>query len=344
MRLRALGRTGFEISPIGFGGWQIGGPGGAFAWRAQDDSLSVAAVHAALDAGVNWIDTAPAYGSGHSEEIIGRAIRGRSEAPLVFSKCGVVWDDDGRQRFDLEPESLRRQLSDSLRRLQVEAIDLYQVHWPFPETQVDAAWETLDSFRQRGLVRAIGLSNVSVAEVERLQRLAPVASVQLAYSLLDRRAEDELLPHCRRHGIGVLAYSPLQSGLLGGTITHERMAALPPDDWRRRDPQFHEPHLSEYLSFVDCLRPIAAGLGASVAELAVAWTLRDEVVAGAIVGIANADRVAAVAGASSLVLSERALAGIERCAARTLTLPRPAPRFVPDAIQREAAGGARAEQ
>ena len=328
MRRRLLGQTGDDISVIGFGAWQIGGPGGEFAWTPQDDGLSIAAIHAALDRGVNWIDTAPAYGCGHSEAVVGRAMAGLAEKPLVFTKCGCVWDADGNQWFDLSPESLRREVEASLRRLGVDAIDLYQLHWPIRDDQIELAWETLEEFKRTGLVRAIGASNFSVGQLERLRSIAPVATIQPGYSLLDRRFEDAVLPHARQHRLGVVVYSPLQSGLLGGTITRERMESLPPDDWRRRDPQFQEPHLSESLAFVRCLTEIARSLGASVAEVAVAWVLRDPVVSGAIVGISRPDQVDRIAGAAGLDLSS-ALVRIDECLATTITQPRPADRFVP---------------
>jgi aryl-alcohol dehydrogenase-like predicted oxidoreductase len=325
---RLLGQTGNDISVIGFGAWQIGGPGGEFAWKPQDDRLSIAAIHAALDRGVNWIDTAPAYGCGHSEAVVGRTIAGLAEKPLVFTKCGCVWDTDGNQWFDLSPESLRREVGASLRRLGVDAIDLYQLHWPIRDDQIELAWETLEEFKRAGLVRAIGASNVRVGHLERLRSIAPVATIQPGYSLLDRRFEEALRPYAREHRIGVVAYSPLQSGLLGGTITRERMESLPPDDWRRRDPQFQEPHLSESLAFVRCLTEIARSLDASVAEVAVAWVLRDEVVSGAIVGFSRPDQVDRLVGAASLDLRS-AVAHIDECLTTSIKLPRPADRFVP---------------
>lgn len=328
MKRRLLGRTGFEISLLGFGAWQIGGPGGEFAWQPQDEALSIAAIHAALDAGVNWIDTAPAYGLGRSEEVVGRALVERDERPLVFTKCGAVWDEAGRQWFDLSPVSLRRELEASLRRLRVDAIDLYQVHWPVPDEQLETGWEVLAEFKREGLVRAIGASNFTIGQLERLKQIAPVETLQPPYSLLDRRVETDLLPYCRGEGIRVLVYSPLQSGLLGGTMTKERMESLPDDDWRRRDPQFQEPHLAEYLAFVDCLRDVASCLGVTVPQLAVAWVLRDPVVTGAIVGISRADQVEEITHAASLEL-DRELTKVEECLARTLTLPRPPARFVP---------------
>jgi len=325
---RPLGRSGFEISVIGFGAWQIGGPGGDFAWQRQDDNLSIAAIHAALDQGVNWIDTAPSYGSGHSETVVGRAVACLAEKPLIFTKCGCVWDDRGKQRFDLSPRSIRKEVEASLGRLGIDAIDLYQVHWPVPDDRLEAAWETLDGLRQDGLVRAIGACNVDEGRLERLRGVAPVAAIQPSYSLLDRRIEHGLLPYAREHAIGVVTYSPLQSGLLGGTITPERLRELPAGDWRRRDPQFQEPHVSQFLDFVNCLREVARPLDFSVAELAVAWVVRDPVVTGAIVGMSNPDQVERIAGAAYLDVSS-VLPRIDICLARSVTLPRPPDRFVP---------------
>lgn len=329
MLRRALGRTGYSISVLGMGAWQIGGPGGTFAWQKQDESISAAAIAAALDAGITWIDTAPAYGFGHSEEVIGRALAGMGERPLVFTKCSAVWDNEGRQWFDLSPASLRREVETSLRRLRVDALDLLQIHWPVPDADLETGWSTLADLKSQGLVRAIGVSNFSVDQLERLQPIAPVETLQCSYSLLDRSCEAELLPYCQEHGVGVLGYSPLRSGLLGGTMTHERMAELPPDDWRRRDPQFHEPHLSEFLAFADCLRGVAQRLGVTVAEVAAAWVLRDPAVSGAIFGISAPHQIERIIGASSLDLDGE-LHRIEACLAGTITLPRPRDRFVPE--------------
>lgn len=332
MRRRLLGATGYEISVLGMGAWQIGGRGGDFAWHDQDEAVSVGAVHAALERGVNWIDTAPAYGCGRSETIVGRAIAGLAFKPLIFTKCGCVWDSRGNLAFDLSSTSLRREVEASRLRLGVDAIDLLQLHWPVPDEQLEEAWETLVQLRREGSVRAIGVSNVTTAHLDRLRPIASVEVIQLGYSLLDRRAESSLLPYARRHQSAVLAYSPLQSGLLSGTMTYRRLANLPDDDWRLRDPQFREPHVSEYLAFVECLRPLASSLGMSVAELAIAWVLRDRTVSGAIVGISRPDQVAGLLGASGVDLDASALDQISRCFERSITRDRPADRFVPPGV------------
>jgi aryl-alcohol dehydrogenase-like predicted oxidoreductase len=329
MHRRDLGRTGLSISVLGFGGWQIGGPGGRFAWDSQDEVISIAAVRAACDAGVDWIDTAPSYGLGRSEEVVARAIRGLDVRPRVFTKCGIVWDDRGQTAFDLTPSSLRDQVRGSLRRLRSDALDLVHIHWPVPETDLEAGWGALAELKREGLVRAIGVSNVSVAQMERLRPIAPVDAAQPSYSLLDRRVEDDVLPYCAEHGIGVLAYSPLRSGLLAGTMTKKRLESLPERDWRRSDPQFQRPHIEEFLSFVESLRPVAARLEVSVAELAVAWVLRNAVVTGAIVGIARPEQVSMILGAASLQLDESVVGELDELLKRTITLHRPRERFVP---------------
>jgi aryl-alcohol dehydrogenase-like predicted oxidoreductase len=326
---RRLGRTGFEISVIGFGAWEIGGPGGTFAWKRQDDSISIRAIHAALDAGVNWIDTAPAYGLGHSERVVGRALRSTTARPLLFTKCSLVWDDDGELWSDLTSASIRKEVAASLHRLGVDVIDLYQIHWPAPERQIERAWETLADLRQEGLVRAIGVSNFDMRQMQRLLAITPIGSLQSPYSLLHQEVEREIFPYCAAESIGVLAYSPLASGLLGGTITRERMAALPADDWRHRDPMFQEPYLTQHLEVVDLLRELADAHDATPASVAIAWVLRNPAVTGAIVGISRADQIPAAVRSVSLASSGSELAAIEARAHAALKLPRPMSRFEP---------------
>jgi aryl-alcohol dehydrogenase-like predicted oxidoreductase len=330
VKLRQLGVTQFETSPVGFGAWQIGGSIGRLGWPSQADEVSVAAIHAALDAGVNWIDTAPIYGQGHSEEIVGRAIRGLSDPPLVFTKCGLPWDEHGGQRCDLSRASIRCELRESLRRLRLEAIDLYQIHWPIPDEGVEEAWSTLLEMKRDGLVREIGVSNFTVGQLDRARAIGPVASLQPPYSLLDRRIERDVLPYCAAHGIGVIVYSPLASGLLSGSVTRARLLA-DPADWRREDPLFNEPHFSEHLEFVARLQPIALDNGVSVAQLAVAWTLRGESVTGAMVGFSRPAQVGEIIAAGSIVLKEDVLAQIDQAASATLVSPPAEPRLVPPA-------------
>lgn len=328
LRRQPLGRTGFEIGVIGFGAWQIGGAVGRLGWKSQDDAISIAAIHVAVEAGVDWIDTAPGYGLGHSEEVVGRALRGMAERPLVFTKCGIVWDDAGNQGLDLSPSSIRREAQDSLRRLGVDMIDLYQIHWPIPDRDVEAAWETLAELKRAGLVRAIGVSNFTVEQMTRAQAIAPIESHQPTYSLIDRRVEDEILPYCAEHDIGVLIYSPLASGLLSGSVTRERLEA-DPTDWRHQDPLFQEPHLSEHLALVGVLREISAATGATVADIALAWTLRNPAVTAAIVGFSRPDQITGVLGGAALELNAAELDVIERAVGELLVSPPPEPRLVP---------------
>lgn len=289
---RKLGWTGFEITPVGFGAWALGGGNWEFGWGPQNDGESLAAIRRAVDLGVNWIDTAAAYGLGHSETIVGQALREMpaDRRPYVFTKCSLIWDDRGHLRHSLEPASLRRELEGSLRRLSAEAIDLYQIHWPAWQgraVDLDAvarAWETLAAMKREGRVRHVGLSNADVSTLERCHAIAPVASVQPPYSLRRRGIEADVLPWCARHDVGVIAYSPLLSGLLSGGMTAGRAASLPADDWRRLNPEFREPRLSRNLALVERLRDIGREQGRTPAEMAIAWTLRRPVVSGAIVG------------------------------------------------------------
>lgn len=328
MRRRALGATGFDVSVIGFGSWQIGGAVGRLGWKSQDDGVSIAAIHAALDAGVNWIDAAPAYGFGHSEEVVGRALAGMSEPPLVFTKCGIVWDENANQRLDLSPQSIRRECGDSLRRLDVEVIDLYQFHWPIPDRDLEEAWSTIAELQVEGLVRAIGVSNFTVGQMERAQEVAPIATHQPPYSILDRRIEADVLPYCADHGIGVIVYSPLASGLLGDTISREGLEA-DLTDWRHQDPLFQEPHLSEHLAVVTRLRSIARKRGATLADVAIAWTLRRDVVAGAIVGFSRPDQIPQAIGGAALELTLAEQDEIARALDELLVSSPPEPRLVP---------------
>lgn len=243
MTTRRLGNSALLITPIGFGAWAIGGPGWSFAWGAQDDSDSVAAIHEALDLGVNWIDTAAVYGLGHSEEVVARALEGVRNRPFVFTKCERVWNEQREIGRSLKADSIRRECEASLRRLRVETIDLYQIHWPEPDEEIEEGWATLAALQKEGKVRSIGVSNFNVAQMKRAQAIAPIASLQPKYSLLHREVEEEILPFCEREGIGVIAYSPMASGLLTGAMTRERVQALPADDWRRRNADFQEPRL-----------------------------------------------------------------------------------------------------
>jgi len=306
-----LGQTGLEVTRVGLGAWAIGGGGYDWGWGRQDDEDSIAAIHTALELGVNWIDTAAQYGFGHSEEVVGRALAGLDERPLLFTKGGQP-EGPGRTTLQsLGRDSLRRELEQSLARLGVDAIDLYQIHWPIPDAQIEEGWSTLVELRDEGLVRHIGVSNFSVEQLRRIQQIAPVETLQPPYSLLARGAEDEILPFAEREGIGVIVYSPMASGLLTGTMTRQRIANLADDDWRRHDPRFQEPRLSGHLALVDRLRTVAERHKTSVGAVAVAWTLTNPAVDGAIVGFRRPDQVDPILAAAGLDLSCDDLATIE---------------------------------
>ncbi len=311
---RTLGNSDLSITRLGFGAWAIGGADWKFGWGPQDDAESVVAIRRAIDRGINWVDTAAAYGLGHSEEVVARALAGisASERPYVFTKCALVPDGAGGMIESLDPASLRRECEASLRRLRVEAIDLYQVHWPTDRIEdIDAGWATLAELQREGKVRWIGVSNFDVAELERAEAIARITSLQPPYSLLRREIETEILPYVRAHDIGVIVYSPMQSGLLTGAMTRERAAALPPTDWRSRNAEFQEPKLSANLALVERLRAVGARHGASPGEVAIAWTLRDPVVTGAIVGARTAGQVDGWIGAAELRLSADEIVEIE---------------------------------
>jgi aryl-alcohol dehydrogenase-like predicted oxidoreductase len=312
MNTKPLGSSDLFITPIGFGAWAIGGGGWEFAWGAQDDRDSIAAIHEALDAGINWIDTAAVYGLGHSEEVVARALEGMNNRPYVFTKCSMVWNAQREIGHSLKAASIRRECEASLRRLRVETIDLYQVHWPDPDEDIEEGWATLAALQEEGKVRHIGVSNFNVAQLKRAQAGAPITSLQPRYSLLHREIEAEILPFCARENIGVIAYSPMASGLLTGAMTAERIADLPADDWRKRHPDFQEPQLSRNLRLVRLLRAIGRLHGRTPAEVAVAWVLHNPAVTGAIVGARRPGQVRGVVGAATLRLSPRELADIQR--------------------------------
>jgi aryl-alcohol dehydrogenase-like predicted oxidoreductase len=311
MNTKRLGNSDLFITPIGFGAWAIGGGGWEFAWGGQDDGDSVAAIREALDAGVNWIDTAAVYGLGHSEEVVARALEGVRDRPYVFTKCSMVWDERGEIGHSLKAGSLRRECEASLRRLKVEAIDLYQVHWPDPDEDVEEGWATLAALKKEGKVRHIGVSNFSVAQMERAQAITPITSLQPRYSLLHREIEADVLRFAARENVGVIAYSPMASGLLTGAMTPERIAALPDDDWRKRHPDFQGLRLYRALRLVRLLRRIGRIHERTPAEVAVAWVLHNPAVTGAIVGARRPGQVRGVVGAAGLRLSTWELADVE---------------------------------
>jgi aryl-alcohol dehydrogenase-like predicted oxidoreductase len=311
METRQFGQTDLRITPIGFGTWAIGGSNWEFAWGPQDDAQSIAAIQKALDLRVNWIDTAAVYGLGHAEEVVARALEGRSIRPYVFTKCSMVWNDQRQVSRSLKAASIRREAEASLRRLQLDAIDLYQIHWPDPEPEIEEGWATMAALKQEGKVRHIGVSNFNAEQLRRAQAIAPVETLQPPYSLLERGAEQAILPYCRQHNIGVIVYSPMASGLLTGAMTRERIANLPQDDWRRRDAEFQEPRLSRNLQLVERLRAVGRRHGRSPGEVAIAWTLRNPAVTGAIVGGRRPEQVAGIIGAAALRLTAEDVREIE---------------------------------
>jgi aryl-alcohol dehydrogenase-like predicted oxidoreductase len=318
METRKLGNSDLQITPVGFGAWAIGGSGWEFAWGQQDDADSIAAIHRALELGVNWIDTAAVYGTGHSEEVVARALKDwRGPRPYIFTKCVLVWDEQRKVHPEFSTASIRRECDDSLRRLQLDVIDLYQMHWPPADNGpgLEEAWQTLATFKKEGKVRWIGVSNFNVEQLKRATKIAPITSLQPPYSLIRRSIEKEILPYCKQDGIGVISYAPMASGLLTGAMTRERAAALPADDFRSRNPEFREPRLSKNLALVDRLQQVGGRHGRTPGEVAIAWTLRLPAITGAIVGARNAKQAEGVMRAGELKLTANEIAEIEGAAA-----------------------------
>ena len=326
MRSRRLGQTDLNITRIGIGAWAIGGGRWEFGWGPQDDEQSIAAIRAGLDLGINWIDTAAAYGLGHSEKIVGRAVRGLRYRPYIFTKCSLVWDGTGKIVHNLQADSIRRECEASLERLEIDAIDLYQIHWPAwkgaPESaspgSIEEAVGMLSKLKDQGKIRYIGVSNFDVQKMERAQRVAPIDSLQPPYSLVATDVETSILPYALSQQIGVIVYSPMGSGLLSGAMTRERIAAMPDDDWRRSNPNFQEPLLSRNLQLVERMRQVGKHHEVSPGEVAIAWTLKNPAVTAAIVGIRNAEQAKGNIGAADLDLTQTEIAEIED-------------RFVPEA-------------
>jgi len=306
-----LGRTGLEISRVGVGAWAIGGAGYDWGWGSQDDDDSISAIHHALELGVNWIDTAAQYGFGHSEQVVGRAIAGLDPRPYVFTKGGQPEGPNRTTLQSLKRDSLRRELEGSLSRLGLDAIDLYQIHWPLPDEEVEEGWSTLVALKEEGLARHIGVSNFSVAQLERAEAIAPVETLQPPYSLIHRDAERDVLPYSEEQGIGVIVYSPMGSGMLTGSMTRERVAQLPGDDWRKRSPAFQEPELSRNLELVERLKRVADRHGVAPGAVAVAWTLHNAAVDAAITGFRRPDQVDPIVLAAGLELTEEDVAEID---------------------------------
>jgi len=297
-----LGTTGLDITRVGFGAWAIGGGGWEFGWGPQDDARSIAAIERAIELGVNWVDTAAAYGFGRSEQVVGRALVGVRERPYVFTKASLLEGPDRKVVHNLKRDSILREAHASLDLLGIDVIDLYQIHWPIPAEDIEEGWSALAELKEQGLVRHIGVSNFDVAQLERIREIAPVETLQPEYSLVAREVEREVLPYADRTGIGVIVYSPMGSGLLSGLMTRERIESMPDDDWRKHDPRFNEPQLSRHLALVERLRVVADRHATTPGAVAVAWTLRNPAVDGAIVGFRSPDQVDAIIGAARLAL------------------------------------------
>jgi aryl-alcohol dehydrogenase-like predicted oxidoreductase len=310
LETRQLGTTGLEITTVGFGAWAIGGGGWEFGWGPQDDDDSVAAIHRALELGVNWIDTAAAYGFGRSEEVVGRALAGLARRPFVFTKSSLLEGPGRTVAHNLKRDSILREAEASLERLGIDAIDLYQIHWPVPDEDIEEGWAAMAEVKERGLARHIGVSNFSVEQLQRIQQIAPVETLQPQYSLVERDVEEDVLPFAEREDIGVIVYSPMGSGLLTGGMTRARIDAFPEDDWRKHDPRFQEPQLSQHLALVERLQTVAGRHDTSPGAVAVAWTLRNAAVDGAIVGFRRPDQVDPILAAAALELTDADVAEI----------------------------------
>lgn len=311
METRQFGNTDMKITPIGFGTFALGGEGWPASWGPQDDNDSIVAIQKAIDLGINWLDTAAVYGFGHSEEIVGRALKGRATRPYIFTKCSRVRTADSKIAGVLKADSIRREVEDSLRRLQVDVIDLYQIHWPVPDEDIEEGWTTLAELKAQGKVRHIGVSNFNVSQMRRIQPIAPISSLQPPYSLLDRGIEDEILPFCKENNIGVIVYAPMASGLLTGTWTPERVQNLPQDDMHRRKADFQEPRFSRNIALANLLREIGQAHGRTAGETAIAWTLRHPAVTAAIVGARRPAQLDEIVGAADFRLSSEEIERIE---------------------------------
>jgi len=311
MQTRHLGYTDLKLTTVGLGTWAMGGPW-QFGWGPQNDDEAIAAILKALDLGINWLDTAPAYGLGHSEELVGTALKKTSQKPLLATKCGILWNDKKEKVTCLKRDSIRRECHDSLKRLGADVIDLYLMHWPDPDEDVEEAWKEMAKLKDEGKVRYIGVSNFNLEHLERVRKIHEVASLQPPYSMLHREVEGELLDYCARNNIGVVAYSPMQRGLLTGKFSHERLAGLALDDHRRRNPDFHEPQFTATLQLVEHLGKIAERSGRTCAQLAISWLLRRTEVTAAIVGARRPDQITETAPASDFNLNEQDIEEIEK--------------------------------
>jgi aryl-alcohol dehydrogenase-like predicted oxidoreductase len=322
MEKRQLGNSDLFVTPIGIGAWAMGGSGWTWSWGPQNDYDSIAAIHDALDHGINWIDTAAVYGLGHSEEVVKEALQGRTQRPYVFTKCERTWDANGKIGGTLKAESIRRECEDSLRRLGVDVIDLYQIHWPEPDADIEEGWTEMARLKDQGKVRHIGVSNFNVAQMKRAAAIAPITSLQPPYSMLAREVEHSILPYAEQNNIGVIVYSPMYSGLLSGGMTRQRIASLAAEDWRLKNPNFNEPLLSRNLRLVELLKEVGDRHGRTAGEVAIAWTLHNPAVTGAIVGMRNPKQVAGVIGAGTFRLSSREFEEIEAAFQQEVVLQR----------------------
>ena len=303
MQTKQFGKTDMQITPIGLGAWAIGGGQWESGWGSQDDQESIATIRQALDLGINWIDTAAVYGLGRSETVVGKAIKGR-EQPFIFTKSSLVWDERGKVGHSLKADSLRREVEASLKRLDIDVIDLYQIHWPDPDSDIEEGWSTLAALKQEGKVRHIGVSNFSAEQMQRAEKIAPVETLQPPYSLVQPDVEKEILPYSQQHNIGVIVYSPMASGLLTGSMTRKRIANMPDDDWRKKGTEFQEPRLSRNLALADLLTVIGKAHNVPAGVVAIAWTLHNPAVTAAIVGARHPGQVEETIAASEFRLSE----------------------------------------
>jgi len=303
MQTKQFGKTGMQITPVGLGAWAIGGNHGAHGWGPQDDQESIKTIQRALDLGINWIDTAAVYGLGHSEMIVGKAIKGR-ERPYIFTKCSQIWDERGIVGHSLKADSIRREVEASLKRLDIDAIDLYQIHWPLPDPDIEEGWSTLAELKKEGKVRHIGVSNFNVKQLRRAEQITPVETLQPPYSLIRPDVEQDILPYCQQHTVGVIVYSPMASGLLTGAMSRERIANLPDDDWRRTNREYQEPCLSRNLALTNLLAEIGKARHVTAAVVAIAWTLHNPAVTAAIVGSRHPGQVEETIAAAEFSLSE----------------------------------------
>ena len=311
MQKRKLGFTDLKLTTVGLGTWAIGGPW-QFGWGPQDDNEAINAILKAIDLGINWIDTAPIYGCGHSEELLGKALKQTKIRPIIATKCSLLWNEKREKVSCLKPESIRRECEASLKRLGIDEIDLYQMHRPQPHKDIEQAWETMAGLAKEGKVRYIGVSNFNVEQIKRIQPITPVASLQPPYSMLHREVEDELLGYCAKNNIGVIVYSPMERGLLTGRFNRQRLAALPLDDHRRKEPDFREPRFTATLQLVDELHPIAERNGVTLAQLAISWVLRRREVTAAIVGARRPSQIEETAKAADWKLSRSDINLIEK--------------------------------